>query len=346
MNILYSIQATGNGHIARAVELVPYLSRYGEVDIFLSGSNSSLDTDLPVKYRSKGLSLFYGNRGGLDYWKMLKSFSPLRIVKEARALPVEKYDVVINDFESITALACKLKSVPFIHFGHQASFLSAETPRPHKKDLAGEGILKYYAHSQHSIGLHFKSYADFIFSPVVKEKVLAADPADHGHITVYLSHYSDAVVAKALSAVKDIQFHVFSKSKTTIEKQGNITFIPVSNDAFTQSMINCHGVITGSGFETPAETLYLGKRLLCLPIQGQYEQFCNAEALKEFGVPVIHSIDNSFPGIINTWLNGEKQQILTLQHSTASIIEKVMEKATDIRESKEYIHSPGFKFSM
>ncbi|MDB5211569.1 MAG: glycosyl transferase, partial [Sediminibacterium sp.] len=46
MKIMYSIQATGNGHIARAAELVPYLSRYGKVDIFLSGSNSSLETSL------------------------------------------------------------------------------------------------------------------------------------------------------------------------------------------------------------------------------------------------------------------------------------------------------------
>jgi hypothetical protein len=110
------------------------------VDIFLSGSNSSLETNLPVKYKSKGLSLFYGNRGGLDYWKMLKAFSPLRIIQEARMLPVEKYDIVLNDFESITSLACKIKNVPFIHFGHQASFSSAQTPRPSKKDIAGECI--------------------------------------------------------------------------------------------------------------------------------------------------------------------------------------------------------------
>ncbi len=346
MNILYSIQATGNGHIARAAELMPYLSRYGKVDIFLSGSNCSLDTDLPVKFRSKGLSLFYGNSGGLDYWKMLRAFSPLRIIREARTLPVEKYDIVINDFESITALACKLKGVPFIHFGHQASFLSDETPRPHKKDIAGEGILKYYAHSKHSIGLHFKSYADYIFSPIIKEKVLQADPVDHGHITVYLSHYSDAVVEKTLSAVKDVQFHVFSKSKKEIERKGNILFMPVSNEGFTQSMISSHGVITGAGFETPAETLYLGKKLICLPIQGQYEQFCNAEALKDFNVPIVPSINHTFPELIGKWLNGEQQQKLALQHSTGAIIEKVMEKAAYICESKQYIHSPGFKFSV
>ena len=75
MKILYAIQGTGNGHISRAVQLDPYLKKYGEVDYFLSGSNIQLNTHLPIKYRSKGLSLFYKNTGGLDYLKMLQSFS-------------------------------------------------------------------------------------------------------------------------------------------------------------------------------------------------------------------------------------------------------------------------------
>jgi uncharacterized protein (TIGR00661 family) len=346
MKILYSIQATGNGHIARAVELMPFLRRYGKVDVFLSGNNSSLDTSLPVKYKSKGLSLFYGNSGGLDYWKMLKSFSPIRILQEARSLPVEKYDLVLNDFESITALACKLKNVPFIHFGHQASFQSAHAPRPSKKDIAGEFILKHYASSKHNIGLHFKKYDDFIYSPVIKEKVLQADVVDNGHITVYLSHYSDEVVEKYLSTVKDVQFHVFSKVKKNIERKNNILFMPVNNESFTQSMISSHGVITGAGFETPAETLYLGKKLICVPIHGQYEQCCNAEAIKYFNVPVVNNINDQFPSLLKHWLNTAQPDALHLQHSTAAIIDAVMEKAGQIRAVKQSIHSPGFNFSV
>ena len=58
MKILYAVQATGNGHISRAHQLYPYLREMGETDIFLSGSNASLQPDFPVKYRSKGLSLY------------------------------------------------------------------------------------------------------------------------------------------------------------------------------------------------------------------------------------------------------------------------------------------------
>jgi len=98
MKILYSVQATGNGHISRAMELMPHLQQYGEVDVFLSGSNSHLQPQLPVTFRSKGLSLFYGNTGGLDYWRMWKELNLKRIWKEAKELPVEKQQPLMPGF--------------------------------------------------------------------------------------------------------------------------------------------------------------------------------------------------------------------------------------------------------
>ncbi len=331
--ILYAVQATGNGHIARALELMPYLEQYGSVDVFLSGSNSNLSFDLPIKYRSKGVSLFYGNRGGLDYWKMMKDISIKRIWKEANELPVEKYDVVINDFESITALACRLKKVTSVNFGHQASFHSANSPRPSFKNPSGEFILRYYATASDYVGLHFEQYDDFIFSPVIKKDILEANPVDNGHVTVYLSHYSDEVVAAQLYKVEGTRFEVFSKKVKEAHTSGNVTFIPVNNAAFNQSMINSKGIITGAGFETPAEALYMGKKLLSLPIKGQYEQLCNAEALKNFYVPVVKSIDDNFSAIVDQWLQGVNPRQLRLSHSTAEIVDIAIERAHNLRES-------------
>ena len=349
MKILYAIQATGNGHIARAMELMPYLEQYGTVDIFLSGSNSNLNCTLPVKYRSKGVSLFYGNRGGVDYLKMLKEFSPVRIYKEAKELPVEKYDIVINDFECITSLACKFKNISSVNFGHQASFVSNKTPRPVKKDIAGELILKKYAMADHYIGLHFEQYDDFIFSPIIKDQILHAEAKNNGHVTVYLSHYSDEVVAQQLKKVKDISFEVFSKKVREKVIDGNITFIPIDGKTFNESMINAYGIITGAGFETPAEALYLGKKLMCLPIKGQYEQLCNAAALKNFNIPIIHTMDEHFSSAINQWLNASMPKQLTLSQSTEQIVSKVIKTATATKEISnlqnefQFIH-PSFNY--
>ena len=59
-------------------------------------------------------------------------------------------------------------------------------------------------------------------------------------------------------------------------------------------MIGCAGVITGAGFETPAEALYLNKKIMCLPILGQYEQLCNAAALEKLNATIVHKIDEHF----------------------------------------------------
>ncbi|NBR37369.1 MAG: hypothetical protein EBT80_08470 [Chitinophagales bacterium] len=46
MKIFYAVQATGNGHISRAMTLMPHLQKWGTVDVFLSGNNSHLRAKL------------------------------------------------------------------------------------------------------------------------------------------------------------------------------------------------------------------------------------------------------------------------------------------------------------
>ncbi len=325
MKIFYAVQATGNGHIARAIELMPYLKKMGQVDVFLSGSNSHLPAALPVVFKSKGMSLFYGNNGGLNYPKMLQSFSPFQIIREAAALPVEKYDLVINDFESITSLACKIKKVHSVGLGHQASFKSRHTPRSNKKDMLGEFILNNYATATEYIGLHFENYDSFIQAPVIKEKVLKATPLNKGHITVYLSHYSDDILLQYFTRFSEVSFQVFSKKIKQPFRQANIEWMPISNEGFTRSMIDSAGVITGAGFETPAEAMYLQKKLLCIPIKGQYEQLCNAAALEKLGVTILPAIREDFSEKLESWLNWEQQHSFVLQNTTAGLIEKLMD---------------------
>ena len=281
MKIFYAIQATGNGHISRAMELYPYLQKFGEVDFFMSGSNASLAIDLPVKYKSPGCSLFYSKCGGLDYWEIAKNVNPIQMYKDAKSLPLKNYDVIINDFESITSLACKLQKVYSVQFGHQASFVSKLTPRPEKKSTMGETILKHYASAPKNIGLHFEKYDSFIVPPIIKNEIQQAEPKDLKHITVYLPSFDKDCLEKAFNKLSDQEFHWFLsevKSKHTV---GNITYYPVNQNDFNESMINCHGIITGGGFETPAEALYLRKKILSIPILNHYEQECNAAALKK-----------------------------------------------------------------
>jgi uncharacterized protein (TIGR00661 family) len=305
MKIFYAIQATGNGHISRAIQLYPYLKKFGSVDFFLSGNNASLDVKLPIKFRSKGCSLHYSKCGGLNYWDILKNIKPRQIYKDADSLPLKNYDFVINDFDSITSLSCKLQKVHSVQFGHQASFLSESTPRPEKKSLMGEMILKHYAPSPKNIGLHFEKYDSFILPPIIKDKIIQANPKNFQHVTVYLPSFQIDCLEKAFNKIPNVSFHWFLDTVKFEYTIGNITYFPVNQNYFNTSLITCQGIITGGGFETPAEALYLGKKILSIPIRNHYEQECNAAALKKMGVPVVYKVDDGFNVIIENWLNSD-----------------------------------------
>ena len=58
-------------------------------------------------------------------------------------------------------------------------------------------------------------------------------------------------------------------------------------------MSSSKGVICNAGFVTPSEALYLGKRLLVIPLNGQYEQHCNVAALEKIGVLSLNNLNYS-----------------------------------------------------
>jgi uncharacterized protein (TIGR00661 family) len=96
-------------------------------------------------------------------------------------------------------------------------------------------------------------------------------------------------------------------ARTGVEKRKektvhrNVTLIPIDNDAFVKSMTHASGIITGAGFETPAEALYLNKKLISIPIKNHYEQQCNAAALEKMGVSVLEDVDEQFADIVEKW---------------------------------------------
>lgn len=326
MKIFYAIQGTGNGHLSRAEQLYPYLLKYGEVDFFLSGSNSQLKTTIPIKYKSQGLSLHYKHTGGLDYTSIAKSIS-FKLYKDAKALPIEKYDFIINDFEFITSLACQIKRKKSIQFGHQASFQSKLTPRAKSINPIGKLVLENFVKSTSFLGLHFESYDENIFNPIIKDEIVVANKVNDGHISVYLPQYTIEFITPFLHQQSQFHFEVFTKQVTHITNSKNVTYFPISNKVFTNSLIRCYGIITAGGFETPAEAMYLNKKLISIPILNHFEQECNAEALKKMGIKVLRKIDKHFGEHFTSWVNQEDSASISLTHSTNEILEVLMNNA-------------------
>jgi len=324
MKILYAVQGTGNGHLCRAIDVIPCLREYGEVDVLVSGIQADIELPFEVKYRYHGLSFIFGKSGGVDLWKTFMSSTVRKFVKEVNSVPVEKYDLVINDFEPISAWGSYFKEKNCIGLSHQIGAFDPASPKPEETDMLGKFIMKNYAPSNISYGFHFKSYASHIFTPVIRQSVRQLEPKDLGHYTVYLPSYDDSHLLKHLSKYPDVRWEVFSKHNKKPFKLKNVSINPINSDAFVKSMAESSGVLCGAGFETPAEALYLGKKLLVIPMKNQYEQHLNAASLEEIGVPVIRSLKKKYELDIESWLNAKSNVFVDYQDCTADIIEKIV----------------------
>jgi uncharacterized protein (TIGR00661 family) len=324
MKVLYAIQGTGNGHVSRAIEVIPHIKKMAEVDIFLSGRNSNLPLPFEVKYSSKGLSFDYNNHGGLNYLKSIMAFQPTRIIKEIRDFPAQEYDLIISDFECISAYAARRKGIPVMAFSHQVALLSEFSPKPARTNLLGEIILDLYSPAKYAVGLHFKEYDDYIFTPIIREDIRNLNPTKNDYYTVYLPACSDALLVNLLSQIPHVRWEIFSRNCSSIKIEKNITIRPIQNDAFIKSLEKCTGILTGAGFETPSEALFLNKKVFAIPIKGQYEQLCNAAALESLGVSVAYRFDTSLLAKIKQWTTEDSTIPVHFPNVTEQLIEQML----------------------
>jgi uncharacterized protein (TIGR00661 family) len=323
MKILYAIQGTGNGHLSRSMDIVPLLQKMGKVDVLVSGTQGDLKLPFPVKYNLHGFGFVFGKAGGVDLWKSFLKSRFRKFLKEIEDLPVDEYDVVINDFEPVSAWACYIKNKPCIGLSHQAAVLHEQAPLPKESDAIGKLILKHYAPVTSNYGFHFKAIDKNIFTPVIRQQVREQVITNKGHYTVYLPAYDDKRLIKRLTEFKDIQWDVFSKHNKKMIKHKNVFIQPINNEAFIKSMAESAGILCGGGFETPAEALFMQKKLLVIPMKNQYEQQLNAAMLKEMGVPVIKSLKPKHNEVILDWLNNGKPVEVNYSDSTQQILELV-----------------------
>ncbi|WP_321298764.1 glycosyltransferase family protein [Marinifilum fragile] len=326
MKILYGIQGTGNGHLSRAIELIPHLQKEAEVDILISGLHHDLEFNHPIRYKKQGLGFFFGKNGGIDIWKTIRKFNVIRFIKDIRSLPVDEYDLVISDFEPITSWACKLKKVFCLGLSHQSAMLNSRTPMPEKIEFLGYQVLKNYAPCNHNVSFHFKEYGHNMFTPVIRREIRLLEPENHGYYLVYLPAYSDERLISVLSHFPNYKWVVFSKHSKNKYRSENVEINPVNGEAFIRSLKDCAGVLCGAGFETPAESLYLGKMLAVIPMKNQFEQVCNAHALKELGIPVIADLEDDGPAKIKEWIDGGRAiEKLNYPDNARSVIEFLLQ---------------------
>lgn len=317
MRVLYGIQSTGNGHLTRSAKVINRLIKSRcMVDILTSGNNSQVKFPFPIKWNLRGLTFYYNGKGGINYWKTFKELKIREFLNDIK-LDLSDYDLIISDYEPITAWAAKKQNKICVGLSNQCSFLSDKTPRPKNKNLFGELLLKKLVPVTHPIGLHFESYDDFIYTPIIRDNLMSIKANDYGHYTVYLPTFDIETIVKEVSQIRSVRFEIFTNIKKPIYFKKNVVR-PIDKDRFEESLRNCHGIITAGGFQTSVEALYLGKKLMLVPTYGQYEQSCNSIALEQKGVMSGEISD------IKTFVERSQTIKMDWKDSTDQIVNKIL----------------------
>ena len=302
MKILYAVQGTGNGHITRAMEIIPYLQQKGDVDILVSGIQSDIELPFKVKYRFKGMSFIFGKKGGVDFWKTFMKLNSLKLLKEIKNIDLKSYDLIISDFEPISCWAAIKSKKDCIGLSNQVATLHPLAPKPKKTDLIGKLVLQNYAPTTFNYGFHFKRLDGSVFTPIIRKQVRDLIPTDDGHYTVYLPSYDDEQIVRYLKLLYTVKWQVFSKHYKKGKQIKNIKIFPIDSELFLKSIASSKGVLCNAGFGTVSEALFLRKKVMVIPMKKQFEQACNAAMLKDMGVPVIKKLNLDNIPKIKKWL--------------------------------------------
>ena len=299
MKIVYGIQATGNGHISRSRELVRELRTLGhDVRCVFSGRPAGelwgVDEFQPFTVR-KGLTFAF-NQGRVQVMRTAMHLDLPQFYRDIFALDLRGVDLVLSDYEPVTARAAKLRGIPSMGVGHQYAF---RHPIPRVRAFSPDSIvMRSFAPVAIPVGLHWHHFGCPVLPPIIPQMQPAA-AAGNGIIVVYLPFEESAVVAEFFGAFAGHRFMVFTPAQSAA-LPGNVTFQPLSREGFLRELRACSGVVSNAGFELAGEALSLGKKLLVKPLAGQLEQLSNALALEQAGLG--RSMRTLNPAAVGAWL--------------------------------------------
>jgi uncharacterized protein (TIGR00661 family) len=295
INILYGVQCTGNGHLTRSKEIINYLNNNYNVniDVCLSGNFSQVDTsDLNVKYKFKGLGFTMEN-GRISLFKSWKHLDFKNFFSSLFKINVKKYDIIVSDFEPITCWSALLRRKKVLGVGNHYKFISN---KKFIKNLSpyyfsNKMISKMICPVNNYIAFDYIKENDNDFFPIIKTNLKRIHLSDDNHYVVYLNSFSLDEQIKFFNLFQNEKFYIFNSEVKESYDYENLKLRKIDKLNFTEKLLRSKGVICHTGFQTTSECLYLGKKMLVIPIKNQIEQIYNTKTLKKLGVISAENLD-------------------------------------------------------
>jgi len=307
MRIVYGVQSTGRGHLARFAALKPLLDAGGhELLVIISGRDEPprffLEAVGSSRYeRMSGYKMVEDGAGGISKRGTAKAFIThmpdlLSSLYQAHKL-ISAFDphLIISDFDPITGSPMVAPSCFKVGIGNWA--IARQRGTEHLPGMRMERFNTNLAVKLCTsgidvlLGCNFYPYDENCLPPILRPDIGDVPVRDAGHILVYHSFQGrlESMVEYARSH-RDRELIVYGYPVRPADMPENMRF-EARADRFLADLATCEAYVGTAGFQSVCEAFYLGKKIVVQPIDGHYEQKWNASKVEELGMGRWHHGD-------------------------------------------------------
>ncbi len=301
--IIYAVAGEGFGHASRAHLIGQRFLDAGHEVMFVASHRALLYLRQYYGARVQEIFglLFDYHKGYVDplatVWKNLSqigaAFRVNRALFEGVYQPFRP-DLVITDFEPFSAWWAWRNRVPFISIDNEHVLIMCKLEHRFR-DLchrfnATLVVRCHYVGARAYVVTNFftaplKTKTAVLAPPIVRPAIARLQPSNAGHITVYATTGThEDQWRDVLGKFPQQQFYIYGFNKNAEWK--NCLFKEASMEGFATDLASARGVIASAGFSLISECLYLKKKMLLLPLPGQYEQLINARYVERLRLGV------------------------------------------------------------
>jgi uncharacterized protein (TIGR00661 family) len=303
MRILYGVVGEGMGHATRSKVVCEHLVASGhDVKIVVSGrAHAFLAKAFPDVVEIRGLSIRYVDnrldRNGTLARNVLAAPSMIAANIGAYFDKVAPFrpELVISDFDSFAYLYAKRHRLPIVSIDNQQIISRCKLGK-----FAKAGVQVDYEMTKAFVRAKLPSCDHYVITsfffppvrrrfqrsttvvpPIVRSAIVEAKPHSRlgAHVLVYQTSSSDAHLLDRLEAVEDQHFLVYGRSSDTRRK--NCELRAFSEEGFVDDLASARAVVCNGGLSLIGEAVYLGKPIMSIPVQNQFEQVANARYVEE-----------------------------------------------------------------
>lgn len=317
--VLLAVQGEGRGHMTQAISIYEILIREGyEVCCIVVGGSSNKIPDyfrkrlpVPIVALKSPRFAFSGNRRlspvRTAISNLLSSpdfFHSTRVLHKLMCF--HRPALIINFYEPLIPLYLCIFPFPgkVVSIAHQNIYLHPQFRFP-KGGMGGRLSLTLYTRF-----LNFR--ADLVLAismydlpssgkvkvrvipPLLRKEIFSLGIERGDFMLAYLvnSGYIEDVI-RWHESNPSLKLHCFTDSvKVRTEWKGkweydqNLIFHSLDDKLFMEKMACCRALATTAGFESVCEAIYLGKQVMLMPVEGHFEQYCNAMDAERIGAGV------------------------------------------------------------